>query len=115
MRHSRIVVAALCAIGGAAVAALLMQHGRSADENQVSALERRIGALETQIAAPQASIRVPGAVEMPGQSARPPGAHDHTESRSSSRTDAMPEEQAAPAFADAAAAAERRRYESGLF
>ena len=115
MPRQRIVLAALCAIGGAAVAALLMHRDRAADEDQLSALQRRIDALESQVAAPQAPSRVPGTVDLRDQGATPPSVRDHTELRSDSRTGAMPEQQAVPSFADASAAAERRRYEGGVF
>ncbi len=92
-----------------------MHSDRGADEGQLSALQRRIDALESRVAAPQAPSRVPGTVERRDQGATPPGVRDQPELRSDSRAGAMPAEQAVPPFADAAAAAERRRYEGGVF
>jgi hypothetical protein len=108
------LLAAVCAIGGAVVAALLMDRGRDADEDQVAALQRRLDTLESRAAVPQLPSGAPGTVGRRDQVATSP-ASDHTIKRSDPRAGARPEEQAVPPFADAVADAERRRYEAGVF
>ena len=68
----------------------------------------------SEAAVPQAPGRVPDPVELREPRATLPSTRDHPESRSDSRAGAMPAAQAVAPFADAAAAAERRRYEAGV-
>ena len=79
MARQPFVLATVCAIGGAVVAALLMGHGRDDDDTQVAALQRQLDALERRAAVPQAPSRVPDTVELSEQRATSPGTREHTE------------------------------------
>ena len=114
MARRPVVLATVCAIGGAVVAALLMARGRDADDIRMAALQRRLDTLESRVAVSQAPSGVPGTVALRDQGAPPPATRDHTEKLSNPRGVAMPDEQAALPFMDPAAAAERRRYEAGV-
>jgi hypothetical protein len=114
MSRQGILIAVLCAIGGVVVGAWLAGGNRDADESQVSELRRRLDTVERQVADPRAPAPVPGVVELRDQGAPPPGTSPAAGLPPDLRAGAVPGEQAMSAFADAAAAAERRRYEAGV-
>jgi hypothetical protein len=114
MHRQQIVLAILCAVGGAFVALWWTDRGRETDEGQVSEIQRRLESVEGRVAAPQVTGLLQSAVAsrdhvttspvMSQDANLPPGAH----------AGVMQADQVVPAFADPAAAAERRRYEAGV-
>lgn len=87
-----------------------LQRGGDADRMQVSALQRRIDSLESKVAKSQAPTQVP----VPREPNTPQAVDDRPGADTRSRAGAIQADQAAPPFADAEAAAERRRYEVGI-
>lgn len=111
MHRQGIVLAIVCALGGAAVAALLIDRDAGTDTAQVSDLQRRLAAVEGRVATPPAPARVAGPVERPSEGAKAPGADQPLQPREF----AVPDEGTPSPLADAVADAERRRYEAGVF
>jgi hypothetical protein len=113
MSRSTIFLAALCVIGGAVAAALLVGRGRDEADPRVAQLQRRLDAVEHRAAAPLAP-GVPGTVLPRDEAAA--SAETRLDRGSSPGLPAVPmsDQQVLPAFVDAAAAAERRRYEAGV-
>jgi len=113
MHRQSIVLATLCALGGAGVAALLIDRDTRSDVARVSELQRRLDVLEGKVATPALPERTPVApVARPSdKQALPPGVGESAQAPAV----ATPDEANSLPFADAAADAERRRYETGVF
>ncbi len=110
MNRQSIFLAVLCAIGGAGVATLVIDRDADTDASQVSALQRRLAAVENRVATRQSQQRE-GPVEPPVQRTQRPASSEPLEPRAF----AVPDEQVLSPLAEAAADAERRRYEAGVF
>lgn len=112
MPRQSIVLAVLCALGGAGVAALLIDRDPGTDASRLSELQRRLDAVEGRIATPPAPAARAAAPTGPGTG---PAKAPEADAPVQARAFEVPGEGAPSAFVDAAADAERRRYEAGVF